>query len=406
MESRITSLDPPRLPKGFVAAGTACGIKKGEGPDIALLYSETEAAVAGAFTSNRVAAAPVKLSRRVTASGRCRAVIANSGCANAATGARGESDARRMAARTAQSLGIDPGLVAVASTGRIGLYLPIEKLERGIEELAEAIRSGGNAAAAEAIMTTDTHLKEIAFEFEIAGIPARIWGVAKGAGMIYPRMRVAGLPHATMFCFLLTDLEAEAGFLREALAAALEGSFNRITVDGDTSTNDTVILLANGRAGVKVEPGTAGAAVFREVLDRATRELAWMIVADGEGAGKFVAIEVAGAETDEDARLAAAAVANSPLFKCALYGETPNWGRLLAALGYSGAALREEKISVSLGEIEVVHSGQLVELPPGLAEEQLRREKIFLKVDLGLGEGRDIYYTCDLTPRYVEINKE
>jgi glutamate N-acetyltransferase / amino-acid N-acetyltransferase len=406
METKLTRLTAPQLPRGFIAAGGACGVKKTGGPDLALLYSESEAAIAAAFTTNRVAAAPVKLSREVASSGRCRAVIANSGCANAATGKRGMEDARKMAERTAAALDLDPALVAVASTGRIGRFLPIEKIERGIEELAAVVREGGNDLTPTAIMTTDTRPKEIAYQFEIEGKPVRIWGTAKGAGMIYPKMRVAGPPHATMFCFLLTDLEAEADFLRAALASALEQSFNRITVDADTSTNDTVILLANGSSGAKVEAGTAGSAVFREALDRATRELAWMIVADGEGAGKFVAIEVTGAATDDDARRAAAAVANSPLFKCALYGETPNWGRLLAALGYSGAELEEDRIAVWAGDLQVVRSGLLVELEPGRAEEELRREKISLKVDLGLGEGRGVYYTCDFTPEYVEINKE
>ncbi|MDP8236012.1 MAG: bifunctional glutamate N-acetyltransferase/amino-acid acetyltransferase ArgJ [Candidatus Erginobacter occultus] len=406
METKLTKLFPPQLPRGFIAGGGVCGIKKDGGPDLALLYSESEAAIAASFTTNRVAAAPVKLSREVASGGRCRAVIANSGGANAATGERGDIDARRMAARAAEALGIDPALVAVASTGRIGRFLPIEKIERGIEELAAVVRRGGNGSAAAAIMTTDTRPKEIAYQFEVEGRPVRIWGMAKGAGMIYLKMRVAGPPHATMFCFLLTDLEAEAGFLRTALAAALEQSFNRITVDADTSTNDTVILLANGSSEAKVEAGTAGSAVFREALDRVTRELAWMIVADGEGAGKFVSIEVSGAASDDDARRSAAAVANSPLFKCALYGETPNWGRLLAALGYSGAELAEDRIAVWAGDLQVVRSGLLVELEPGRAEEELGRERISLKVDLGLGEGRDVYYTCDFSPEYVAINKE
>ncbi len=406
METKLTRMNPPRLPRGFIAAGGSCGVKKGGGPDLALLYSESEAAIAASFTTNRVAAAPVRLSREVAAAGRCRAVIANSGCANAATGEQGMEDARRMAEKTAAALELDPALVAVASTGRIGRFLPIDRIEQGIDELAAVIRKGGNEFAPAAIMTTDTHPKEIAYDFEVEGRPVRIWGIAKGAGMLYPKMKVAGPPQATMFCFLLTDLEAEADFLRTALAAALEQSFNRITVDADTSTNDTVILLANGRSGVKAGPGASGAAAFREALDRITRELAWMIVADGEGAGKFVAIEVTGAASDDDARRAAAAVANSPLFKCALYGENPNWGRLLAALGYSGAELAEGKIAVWAGDLEVVRGGLLVEVEPGRAEEELRRERISLRVDLGLGEGRDVYYTCDFTPEYVEINKE
>jgi len=406
METKLTRLHPPQLPRGFIAAGGSCGVKKDGGPDLALLYSESEAAIAAAFTTNRVAAAPVRLSREVAASGRCRAVIANSGCANAATGEKGMEDARRMAEKTAAALDLDPALVAVASTGRIGRYLPIDRIERGIDELASVIREGGNEFAPAAIMTTDTRPKEVACDFEAEGRPARIWGIAKGAGMLYPKMRVAAPPRATMFCFLLTDLAADPGFLRSALAAALEQSFNRITVDADTSTNDTVILLANGRSGAKAGPGSAGATAFRAALDRTSRELAWMIVADGEGAGKFVAIEVTGAASDDDARRAAAAVANSPLFKCALYGENPNWGRLLAALGYSGAELEEGKIAVWAGELEVVRGGLLVEVAPGRAEEELRREKISLRVDLGLGEGRDVYYTCDFTPEYVEINKE
>ncbi len=405
MKKELSIVSPELFPKGFITAGTACGVKKSGDPDLVLLYSESEAAVAAAFTSNRVAAAPVRLSREVAGSGRCRAVIANSGCANAATGERGEADARRMAERTARSLGIDPALVAVASTGRIGTCLPIDRIEEGIETLAGLIREGGNSAAAAAIMTTDTRPKEIAREFEIGGRTARIWGIAKGAGMIYPRMRVAGEPHATMFCFLLTDLGADPGLLRSALAAALEESFNRITVDGDTSTNDTVILLANGASGVRAEPGTEGEKTFREILARVSRELAWMIVADGEGAKKFVSIEVGGAKTGEDARRAAAAAANSLLFKCALYGECPNWGRLLAALGYSGAEIAEDRISVSLGDLEVVRGGLILDLAPGRAEDELRGKRINLRVDLGLGEERDVYYTCDISPEYVEINK-
>ncbi|MFH1037741.1 MAG: bifunctional glutamate N-acetyltransferase/amino-acid acetyltransferase ArgJ [PVC group bacterium] len=403
---KIRRLEPPALPAGFLSAGAACGIKPDGGPDLAMIYSDAETAAAGSFTSSRVSAAPVKLSRTVVSRGRCRAVIANSGCANAATGDRGMRDAERMARLTTEVLGLDSGEVAVASTGRIGRFLPMGRIETGIRDLGAIIREGGNGDAARAVMTTDTVPKEIALELRVEGKVARLWGIAKGAGMIYPRMRVEGAPLATMLSFLATDLAAGPPLLRDALDRSLSRSFNRITVDGDTSTNDTVILMANGRSGAVIEAGAPSAGLFQEALDRLTRELAWMIVADGEGAGKFVEIDVRGALTADDARRAAEAVGNSLLFKCALHGETPNWGRLLAALGYSGAAVEEGRIAVSLGRVEVVRGGLLTEANDEMVSQELKKHRLSFRIDLGLGEGWDVCYTCDITPRYVEINKE
>jgi len=406
MQKNIRKLKTPELPLGFKAAGIASGIKKTGQPDMAMIFSEADTTAAGAFTTNRVAAAPVWLGKKVMAGGSCRAIIVNSGCANACTGPQGEADAIRMADVTAQALGINPGLVAVCSTGRIGKFLPMEKIDEGIAGLAEIIRSGGNDSAAEAIMTTDTHPKQSAVEFEIDGRVCRIWGITKGAGMIYPRMLVNDIPHATMLAFLATDLGVDAELLRSALSRSLSRSFNRITVDGDTSTNDTVILMANGESKARLKPGTEEVQVFQEALDRVTGELARMIAADGEGATRLIRIEVRAASSREDARRAAAAVANSLLFKCALFGESPNWGRLLAALGYSGVEIDTEKITVSLGGIEIIRNGLLASADTWKVAEKLKSGSLEFLIDLGLGTGRDFYYTCDISPDYVEINKE
>lgn len=393
-------------PRGFVAAGVSCGIKSGGKEDLALFYSKREAAAAGAFTTNRVQAAPVKLSREHLTTGRCRAVIVNSGSANACTGERGEEDALTMARLAASGLGIEPESVAVCSTGRIGRRLPMEKIENGIRELTGLVRKGGNDRAPEAILTTDTRPKTLAVEFGLNGVPVRIGGTAKGAGMIYPKLRVAGLEHATMLAFIATDAGVESGLLRKTLSAAIEQSFNRVTVDGDTSTNDTVIVLANGASGMEVGPAGPARELFQAALNYLTRGLARMIAADGEGASKFVQIEVRSAATGAEAALAASAVANSSLFKSALWGETPNWGRIMAALGRSGAEFEESKVTVSLEGMEVVSGGLIASLPEDAVREKLKRKELRFVIELGAGRGSDVFYTCDLTPEYVEINKE
>lgn len=393
-------------PKGFVAAGVHCGIKAEGKKDLALLYSERPASAAGAFTANRIQAAPVKLSRSRLQKGRCRAVIINSGSANACTGERGKKDALAMSRAVASALGVETELVAVCSTGRIGNFLPLDRIENGIGDLVKIIKRGGNGAAAEAILTTDSRPKELAVEFKLGDGLVRVGGMAKGAGMIYPRLRVNGLNEATMLAFITTDAEIKAELLNGMLADSLEQSFNRITVDGDTSTNDTVILLANGSSGKSIEAEDSHQPLFQGALNFITRKLAGMIVADGEGASKFVEIEVRGARTEEEARLAAAAVANSNLFKTSLYGETPNWGRIMAALGYSGVEVQEDKINVYLGDIPIIKDGLIAGFDPVLVQDLLRRASLHFKIDLGLGGAKELYYTCDLTPEYVEINKE
>ena len=404
-DRQIKQLDPSEMPIGFRSAGFASGIKANGDNDMALIFSEVEATAAGAFTTNRVAAVPVWLDKKVLAGGRCRAVIVNSGCANACTGPQGEADAERMARLTAEGLSIDPGVVVVCSTGRIGKLLPMKKIETGIAGLSKIIKSGGNDSASKAIMTTDTHPKEVAVEFEVGGRICRVWGIAKGAGMIYPRMTVDGLPHATMLSFLTTDLGVSADLLRTSLSLSLAQSFNRITVDGDTSTNDSVIMMANGESQAAIESGSNGIEVFQDALNLVTGELARMIARDGEGATRLIKIEVQSASTREDARIAAASVANSLLFKCALYGETPNWGRLMAALGYSGALIEEKKITTSLNGIEIIRKGLLSEVDPAVIAEKLKSKFLTILIDLGLGDGSDFYYTCDISPEYVEINK-
>jgi len=404
-DRQIKQLDPSEMPIGFRSAGFASGIKANGDNDMALIFSEVEATAAGAFTTNRVAAVPVWLDKKVLAGGRCRAVIVNSGCANACTGPQGEADAERMARLTAEGLSIDPGVVVVCSTGRIGKLLPMKKIETGIAGLSKIIKSGGNDSASKAIMTTDTHPKEAAVEFEVGGRICRVWGIAKGAGMIYPRMVVDGLPHATMLSFLTTDLGVSADLLRTSLSLSLAQSFNRITVDGDTSTNDTVIMLANGGSGVRINFAKPEAELFQVALDYITRELALMIVADGEGANKLIKIEVRSASTRNDAKTAAAAVANSLLLKCAIYGETPNWGRLLAALGYSGAEIEESKINVSLDGVEIIRNGLLTEIPKRIIADKMKESRLNIIIDLGLGDEDDLYYTCDISPEYVDINK-
>ncbi len=392
--------------QGFVAAGLSCGIKKDGKADLALIYSEREASAAGSFTTNRVQAAPVRLSRANLRGGRLRAVVINSGSANACTGKRGEEDALRMSMVTALELGVKPEMVAVCSTGRIGIPLPTDKIEEGIRGLAREIKAGGNGEAPEAILTTDTRAKVIALEFELDGVPVRIGGMAKGAGMIEPKMEVEGLKEATMLAFITTDAAVESGILRETLAEALGQSFNRLTVDGDTSTNDTVIVMANGASGAEVGSEGPSRKVFQAALDRVTRELARMIATDGEGATKFIEIVVKTAPTGEDARRAASAVANSNLFKSALWGATPNWGRLMAALGYSGAEFEEGKVRVCLDELEVVEGGLIKTIPEGELRKKLEEKELKITIELGGGGASEVYYTCDLTPEYVEINKD
>ncbi len=388
------------FPRGFLSAGVSCGLKAGGKKDLALLLAAERSSLAAAFTTNRVRAAPVELSRAVAGKGFCRAVVVNSGAANAATGSRGMRDAREMTALAAAALGVPPSETAVCSTGRIGTFLPMDKIRGGIEKAAAAIERGGNRFAASAIMTTDTRPKEVALES--SGLKVRIGGMAKGAGMIFPALKT----QATMLAFITTDAVVAPAALKRILAAAVEETFNRISVDGDTSTNDTVMLLASGASGVRFSSAGTRFRQLREGVTAACRELAKMIASDGEGATRFVEIAVRGAISDSQARRAAAAVANSNLVKCALYGASPNWGRILAALGYSGAAVAPARIAVRLGGIVVVRKGMLADAPAVAVKALLKKKNLLLEISLGLGKGSCRYYTCDFSPAYVELNKD
>jgi len=388
-------------PKGFLAASCHCGIKEGnlDKPDIALIYSSAPAVAAATFTTNKVKAAPVRVSAAHMRSAAIHAIIANSGNANACTGLAGIEHAKRMAQAAAAALGIRRSQVMVGSTGRIGVPLPIEKMEAAIKELPKALRSDGSLKAARAIMTSDTFPKEVAVEVVIDGAPVRLGGIAKGAGMIDPNM-------ATMLCFLTTDAAIGRKDLAKALSIAVEQSFNRITIDGDMSTNDTVVLLANGAAQSRpLKASAAGFQLFQRALNYVTASLARMIVEDGEGVSKHIEVHVKGAGTFQDARNAARAVARSTLVKCSWFGGDPNWGRILDAIGYSGARVREEMVEIYYDGVIAVKHGVASKTPLSKLRAVVANEKFKITVDLQLGSAEYTVYTTDLTVRYVEMNR-
>ncbi len=397
-------------PKGFLAAGIAAGLKRSGRPDMALLLSQAPAAAAGAFTSNRFAAAPVEYDRAVLRKGRTvRAVLVNSGNANACTGPAGLEDAGRCARHAAERLGLDPDEVLVASTGRIGVRLPMERMLAGIDRAVAALSPAGGAAAAEAIMTTDTRPKSIAVEMHIAGRPVRIGGMVKGAGMIAPRMQTekTGPLHATMLAFVTTDAAADAAVLEHCLATGLERSFNRITVDGDMSTNDTVLLLANGASGApRISLDSPEAARFRDAVEAVLAHLARAIVLDGEGATKFVQVHVAGAASDAEARRCAAAIADSLLCKTAWFGGDPNWGRVLAAAGRAGVKFDPANVSLDYNGVPIVRNGTDAGRPEEQQAAAMAGPELRLDLDLGAGPGQATVWTCDLSYDYVKINAE
>jgi glutamate N-acetyltransferase/amino-acid N-acetyltransferase len=385
---------------GFVAGSIFCGIKPAnrDRPDLAMIYSPTPAVVAGTFTTNKVRAAPVRVSAAHLRSADVRAIVANAGNANACTGAEGIDSAKRMTRAAARALGLRERQVMVCSTGRIGVPLPIDKIEESIGSLAGQLSAEGSRQAAEAIMTSDTFPKELAVELELAGKRVRIGGIAKGAGMIDPNM-------ATMLCFLTTDAAIGKADLQQALAVAVEQSFNRITVDGDMSTNDTALLLANGEAGNEpLMPGTPAFDRFQAALDHVTRNLARMIVEDGEGVTKFVEVHVNGAASYSDARRAAEAVAKSTLVKCAWFGGDPNWGRIMDAIGYSGAKLREETVDIFYDGVIAVRGGVASLTPLQRVQEIVAQKRFTVTVALNLGAHEYTVYTTDLSTEYVKLN--
>ena len=413
-------------PKGFKAAAVFCDIKrlgtgkgsqKGQKRDLALIVSDTPAAVAGMFTTNDFRAAPVRLCVKCVANGEARAIVANSGNANACTGKQGAADAESMSRIAAEALALHPRDLLVCSTGRIGSLLPMENVARGISAVAERLRSDRASAAhvAEAIMTSDTRPKKVAVEFELDGKPVRIGGVCKGAGMIQPGMTPTGARelHATMLCFITSDAAIDSKLLKHSLRASVAQSFNRITIDGDMSTNDTVLVLANGAAGNKRITSSRGQgyATFQIALDYVTNQLARMIVLDGEGVSRFVTVHIHGAATAHDAEITARAIANSSLVKTSWCGGDPNWGRVLSAVGMSGARVHESKVEVgysSAGGTTVTYASRKGE-PTNVAFATLAkivsRAAFDIHVFLHLGKHAFSLYAADLTERYVEFNK-
>lgn len=416
-------------PQGFLAAGVFCDIKrlgtgkgsnKGQKRDLALIYSQAPATVAGLFTTNQVCAAPVKICIQRVKKGLAQAIVINSGNANACTGRQGLADALDMVTFTEQSLNLPRGSALVGSTGRIGLTLPIDNVRAGIIEASVELGStrAHAAAAAEAIMTSDTKPKVVAVALRIGGKEVRIGGICKGAGMIQPGMsrdgkRPAAVPlHATMLCFLTTDAAVEVRALRAALQQAVALSFNRITVDGDMSTNDTVLLLANGLAGNAIlRQRSPARQLFQQALNHVCLRLAQMIVKDGEGVSRFVTVRVSGARSAGEADAAARAVANSALVKTSWHGGDPNWGRIIDALGYSPARIVENKVDIgysSPGTNIVLWSlkhGQ----PTAATFKDLCRAvappEFDLHIRLNLGRGEAVIYAADLTEEYVDFNK-
>jgi len=421
----MTRLDNPSITSvpGFRAAGVACGLKKTGAPDLALVVSDGPCRVAAMFTTNRVKAAPVLHDQAILARNRTgvRAVVANSGGANACTGVQGVEDAAQMSALVAAQLGCAPDDVLVMSTGVIGQRLDMAKVAAGIRDAAAHLSTDGGHAAARAIMTTDTRPKEIAIRVDLttgnrrrptAESPSAVrgrWsaviaGMAKGAGMIHPNM-------ATMLCLIATDAAISVDLLDAALRYAVDRSFHRITVDGDTSTNDTVLLLANGRAGNPEiqDPASPAFLEFRVALTQVATELAKMVVRDGEGATKFVSIHVQGARTEAEAVQVGMAVARSNLVKTALFGRDANWGRVLAAVGYSGVEIEPETISLWFGAtgrdaIQLLASGQPLPLDEERALALLSHTDVDIIIDLGQGAAEATIWTCDFSYDYVKIN--
>jgi len=388
-------------PKGFLAAGVKAGIKQSGKEDVAVIYSVVPAAAAAVFTSNDMAAAPVILSREHIKGGVLSAIVVNSGCANACTGEQGMADAQEMVKQTAELLSISPQTILVSSTGIIGVTLPMAKVSAGIQQAVSKLSVEGYDSAMQAIMTTDTFAKTIAYEFKLGGMPVRIAGIAKGAGMIHPNM-------ATMLGYMTTDANISSPLLKQALDKAVSLTFNMITVDGDTSTNDTVCVLANGQAGNALIDDAADPdyLLFAEALQSVCRYLAQQVVRDGEGATKFLEITVKGALSFEQGKKAAMSIAKSPLVKTAFFGQDPNWGRILCAVGYSGSNVQPARTSLAIGGVTIVEAGLGARYDEALLRKVMSEKDITVVVDLGLGQEAATVWTCDFSYEYVKINGE
>ena len=414
-------------PQGFLAAGLFCDVKslgtgkgsnKGQKRDLALIVSEVPAKAAGMFTTNQICAAPVKVCVKHIANGKAQAIVINSGNANACTGPRGLKDAKEMATLLAEELLLQPEDVLVGSTGRIGLELPMPNIRTGISQIVKELDDSPITAhhAAEAILTSDTQPKEIAIEFKLGGQTVRLGGIAKGSGMIQPGMSPTGarppsMPlHATMLSYLTTDAKIPATTLRRCLREAVAGSFNCITVDGDMSTNDTVLILANGLAGNR-KLSAKDIKIFQAALNHVCLELAKMIVRDGEGITRMVTVRVKGAKTHADADAASRAVGNSALVKTSWNGGDPNWGRIIDAIGYSPAKVIEEKVDIAYsapGAKKLVYSlkkGRPTRTTFETLCKTVEPNEFDLHINLNLGKAKAVLYAADLTEKYVDYNK-
>jgi len=386
---------------GILAGGVVAGIKPSGKKDLGLIYSSTPARAAAVFTSNQVKGAPVMVSSEHVRGGQAQAIVASSGCSNVCTGEQGVADAREMTRIVGDLLRIPANQVLVAATGVIGVPLPMDKIRAALPKLAQSLSPQGGRAAAEAIMTTDTHPKEAAVRVEIGGRPVTIGGIAKGVAMLEPHL-------ATMLCFVASDAAIAREALAPVLKRAVDRSFNRVTVDSDTSTSDTVAIIANGLAeNTPLEAGSRGIRQFAAGVDAVMTKLARMLVKDGEGATKLVAVTVRGAANAKDALTAARAVANSPLVKAAINGQDPNWGRIMVAIGKSPARVDQAKVAIAFDDEPLVERGMQKE---GVRLERIREimglSEYQITIDLGLGRGEDRVWTCDLSEEYVRLNSK
>jgi glutamate N-acetyltransferase/amino-acid N-acetyltransferase len=398
-----------RVP-GFRASGVACGLKESGQLDLALVLGERPAAAAAMFTTNAFKAAPVVYGQALLSShsqSAIQAILINSGNANACTGRQGLLDVVRSADLTAAALELPAESVFVMSTGVIGHRMPMDRLEGGIGAAVEALSREGGANAARAIMTTDLVPKEAFVQLKLGDVLVSIGGMAKGSGMIHPRLAATGSLHATMLVTIVTDAALSAELLQMALSKAVQASFHHVTVDGDTSTNDTVVALASGGSGhPPLTPDSTGYAAFEAALTQVCISLARQIARDGEGATRLIEIVVRGAATDGDAEQAAKTVATSPLVKTAVFGADPNWGRVLAAIGRSGAQVDPARVSLWLGDVQLVAGGEPLPFDLAASRAALQPPEVCLVADLGLGSGQATVWTCDLSYAYVEINAE
>ena len=399
----IENGSPTSVP-GFLASGVTAGFKRSGAPDFAMIFSEEPANFAGVFTSCTFAAAPVRICRElVKNSPFLQAVIINSGNANACTGEQGMESARRSCAIAAAALGVAPEAVAVASTGRIGVQMDMSLIERGVKLAVPALSADGGNTAAEAIMTTDTVPKAAAVKVDVNGKKFTLGAMTKGAGMIDPHLTT---PHATMICIVTADAEIANDRLLKILAENADDSFNRITIDGDMSTNDTVLILANGKSGVTIAPDSPEEAAFKEALLALMQNLARRMVLDGEGATKFVEVKVKNARSRRDAKLAAEAVGNSLLCKTAWFGNDPNWGRVVAALGYSGAQFDPDKCDVYLDDIPVVKNGGDAGTPEKDLLDTVKQREYTITCDFNDGDAEYWVWSSDVSYEYVKINAD